>query len=309
MHPLETAILRTVLYGDVFRFAMTVEEIHHFLIHDEAVSLAEVQAALARSALLRERLCMAQGYIACSPELIALRAERARVTQVLWARAERYGRWLARLPFVRMVAVTGALAMHNPAGEDDDLDYLIVTAGGRVWLARAGAVLLVRLARLRGVVICPNYVLAEDALTQTRDDLYIAHEVTQVVPLYGVAVYDALRCANPWTYNHLPNARAVYHAQPGEAGLGLGWGGLKRVLERLLSGRLGAALEAWEYRRKLRRFAREMQTPRSAARLDTTQVKGHFNDHGQRVLCHYQERLARYGVAHDGDARLPLAGD
>jgi hypothetical protein len=253
---------------------------------------------------------MADGYVAVNSELIPVRAARSAVSERMWAQAQTYGRWLARLPFVRMVALTGALAMHNPSGENDDLDYLIVTARGRVWLARGFAVLLVRLARLRGTVICPNYVLAEDALKQSRQDLYIAHEVTQVVPLYGRSVYETLRAANRWTDIYLPNARCVFrdeaesHAEPI-------WAGLKRILEGVLSGKIGDALEGWEYRRKLRRFARDMQTPHSAARLDNTQVKGHFHDHGHLVLQRYRELLRCYDLLDlDGDTDvLRMAGD
>jgi hypothetical protein len=213
-----------------------------------------------------------------------------------------------------MVALTGALAMHNPSDARDDLDYLLVTARGRVWLARAGAVLLVRLARLRGVILCPNYVVAEDALAQARRDLYIAHEVTQAVPLYGASLYAALRAANPWTDDHLPNARAAFRADALDSPRSP-WVVLKGGIEWSLSGSLGDRLERWEQRRKLRRFASDLHTPHSAAALDSSQVKGHFHDHGHRVLAHYHERLARYGLldaeaeSGDGHSALPLAGD
>lgn len=304
---LEAAIFRTVLYGDVFSFAMTVEEIHHFLMHDDAVCLDEVSAALETSAVLRERLHMAQGYVACSRELISLRIERAGLAARMWPRAVQYGRWLARLPFVRMVGVTGALAMNNPSDEGDDLDYLLITAQGRVWLARGLAVMLVRFAKLRGTIICPNFVLAENSLQQTRCDLYVAHEIAQIVPLYGRSIYDSLRRANPWTDAMLPNARHVFH-DGRETSIGRIWGGLKRLSEAVLSGRLGDRLEKWEYQRKLRRFARDMQTPHSAAKLDKTQVKGHFKDHGYLVLQQYQERLVQYGLVNEADT-LPMAGD
>jgi hypothetical protein len=39
------------------------------------------------------------------------------------------------------------------------------------------------------------------------------------------------------------------------------------------------------------------QPPDSAARVDDTQVKGHFNDHGGTVLMQYQQRLAAYGLS------------
>src|SRR5262245_17927211 len=127
---LETAILRTVIYADVFSFPMTLEEIHHFLIHDQPVSLDQVKWALNTSDLLKKKLYRADGYIVCAgrEDLIPLRMRRERASQYLWPLAVTYGCWLGRLPFVRMVAMTGALSMRNAASEQDDLDYLLVTS-------------------------------------------------------------------------------------------------------------------------------------------------------------------------------------
>jgi hypothetical protein len=203
--------------------------------------------------------------------------------------------WLARLPFVRMVALTGALTMRNASDEDDDLDYLLVTIDGRVWLARAFAILLVRLGRLRGIEICPNYVLAETALEQQKRDLFMAHEVAQMTPLYGHPLHARMRTQNTWVSDILPNAIRPFYDEP-ERPLGLGWLAFKRGIEMLLGGQLGDALEQWEYRRKLRRFASELHTPHSSAQLDERQVKGHFNDHGHPVLQKYYAMLSRLGM-------------
>ncbi|MBC8170877.1 MAG: hypothetical protein H7X77_04375 [Anaerolineae bacterium] len=305
MQRLEAAIMRTILYGDVFNFAMTLPEIHHYLIADAPVTLAEVEQVLASSPYLQTSLCYADGYYACRGELIAQRVQRQVLMEQVWSTALIWGRWLARLPFVRMVALTGALAAQNPAHADDDFDYLLVTQPGRVWLARAFAIVLVRLGKLRGVVICPNYVIAADTLTQTRQDMFMAHEVTQMIPLYGQAMYQVMRAANPWTDAYLPNALTVYYAQT-EVQPGSFWQTIKTGLETLLSGGLGDKLEQWEYRRKLHRFAANLKTPHSSAQLDSSHVKGHFNDHGHPVLRRYQEHLRRY---HLEDEALAMAGD
>jgi hypothetical protein len=286
---------------------MTAREIHHFLIHDQPVSLNAVEQALEGSDLLAEQLDTDHGYYVCAGRaaLIPLRMKREEASDMLWPLALRYGAWLARLPFVRMVALTGALAMRNAADNDDDLDYLLVTSPRRVWLARAFSIVLVRVVKLRGVVICPNYVLSESALAQDRHDLFIAHEVTQMIPLYGQPLYEQIRRANTWVVNQLPNAtRAFRHEQ--ESSDGRFWRLLKQGVEALLGGRVGDALERWEHGRKLRRFAPEMQTPHSAAQLDDERVKGHFNDHGYRVLQAYQERLREYGLV---DGAIPVSGD
>lgn len=294
---IEAAILRTVLYADVFNFPLTAEEIHHFLIHDEPTSLDEITDRLANSPWLGHKLESNGTYFAHRGrrQLFATRQAHELAAQRLWPLAVDYGVWLARLPFVRMVALTGALTMRNASDEDDDLDYLLVTIDGRVWLARAFAILLVRLGRLRGVEICPNYVLAETVLEQQKRDLFMAHEVAQMTPLYGHPFYVRMRMRNTWVKDMLPNAVKPFYHVP-ERPIGRGWLALKRGLEMLLGGRLGDALERWEYRRKLRRFANELRTPHSSAQLDERQVKGHFNDHGHPVLQKYYGMLSHLGI-------------
>jgi hypothetical protein len=290
------AIFRTVLYADVFHFPMTEAEIHHFLI-GRAATRGEVHAALEHSVWLRTHLICSDGYYTLSPDGAALRRQREANSQRLWARAERYGRRLAHLPFVRMVALTGALAMRNPRHAHDDIDYLLVTTPSRVWLTRLLAVIVVRLARLRGVDLCPNFVLAETALQQDRQDLYMAHEVAQMIPLAGFELYYAMREVNAWADAYLPNAREPFYPTQDAAPKGIGRV-LQRAAEAVLSTPLGNWLENWERRRKQRKFAAQSSGARSTARLDEDQVKGHFNDNGLWVMEKYQERLNAYRFTH-----------
>lgn len=294
--PLRLAVLRTVLYADIFDYPLTSVEIHRYLIGHRA-SADEVTAAIGADGLA-SRLSSRDGYYALRerPAIVATRQERERASARLWRQARAWAGGLAALPFVRMVAVTGALAMDNAPAEDD-IDLLIVAAPGRVWLARALCVALVRLARLAGVRLCPNYLLSTAALVQDQQDLYIAHELAQMVPLAGHALYAEMRAANAWTRRFLPQADRPRRLEPDRTPRGLRLR-LQRFGERLLGGRLGDRLEAWERARKQRKFAPAARTS-AAALLDADRVKGHFDDHGRRVLAAYHERLrAQLGVVH-----------
>ncbi|MCS6835161.1 MAG: hypothetical protein NZ750_03980 [Anaerolineae bacterium] len=292
MLSVDRAVLCTILYADVFAFPLNLDEIAHFLIHPVPLPRELIAQRLMQSPFLRERLYMQDGYYAICErsDIVALRQAREQIAEGMMAEAVRYGRWLAHIPFVRMVALTGALAMRNPAHPRDDYDFFLITAPRRVWLARLCAVVLVRLARLRGVHLCPNYLLAQDDLAQARRDLYMAHEVVQMIPLYGREYYERMLAENDWTQDFMPNAQQRTQAYLSEVD-----GRLKAWLERMLAGRLGDGLERWEQRRKQRRLTR-LLSHESDARLDSSSVKGHFVDHGQRVLAAYRERLQRYGL-------------
>lgn len=292
----EEAVLRTVLYADLFDFPLTTDEIHRYLIGLRLAPEA-VQAALDSSAWLGERLLRANGYIAArsrAEAVTTLRDRRRAASQRILRAALGWLRLVAALPYVRMLAVTGALAMGN-SDAGDDVDLLIVAARGRVWLARALCILVVRLARLFGVRLCPNYVLSESALAQSPRNLFVAHELAQMLPIAGGDIYRRMRDANRWSEGYLPNAptRPINGSDAAPHGLARA---AQALIEAALAGRLGDRLERWERERKLVKFAPQAQRPGSAALLDPDHVKGHFDDYGGPLLARYGQRLAEFGI-------------
>ncbi len=281
------AILRTLAYADVFDYPLNTAEIHHNLIAQHA-TMAQVTQALAQPWLsARLDRCddwfVLRGRSACC----GIRAARAQASARLHAQARRWGTRMAALPFVRMLAITGSLAVNN-AESQADIDLLIVTTPGRVWLTRALVIGLVRLARLTGVRLCPNYVLSERVLAQQRRDVYVAHDLVNMRLLYGPEVFARMHMANAWQHAHLPNAPVS-----GTNGLALSSAAraLKHGLELALSGRIGSKLEQVEHSRKARKLRAQAHAG-SAALLDADHVKGHFNDHRAPVLVAYATRLA-----------------
>jgi hypothetical protein len=292
---LEIAILKTLAYADVFDFPMKAAEIHHFLLGAQA-NLEAVQATLADSHWLGGHIEQIDGYhtLCGRQHLVEIRKKRQAASADLWQQATRYGAFLGALPYMRMVALTGSLAMQNPQHNQDDIDFLLITREGRVWLGRLFAVAVVRLAKLRGIGLCPNYVLTENALQQDRQNIYVAHELAQMIPITGPMLYAKMRAENVWAEAILPNAAGPFWPIPSQDRNGvLRW--VKHAVETLLNTPLGDALERWERQRKIRKFASENQQ-RGAAQLDAQQVKGHFQDHGARVLADYEARLLSLGL-------------
>jgi len=292
-HPaaLEHAILRTVAYSDVFDYAPGPAEVHRYLDGTRATADA-VRRTLAD--LVPTWLCGDDEAFALAgrEELLPLRRRRHEAARRLWPAAVRWGRRLGRLPFARMVAVTGALAVDN-VEPGADLDYLVVTEPGRVWLCRSLVIQTVRLARLDGVVICPNWLLAADALDLPRRDLFVARNLAQMVPITGAEVDLRMRAANAWTLDLLPNAEGSPRAP---FGAGRSRGLVVRGVETALRSRLGTSLEGWERRRKVREIlARRGSSPELV--LDRRQCKGHVDAHGHQVLRAYAERLEALGLA------------
>lgn len=297
---LERGILQAVSYSDVFDFPLTLEEIHHNLIGTSG-ALSDVQAALDQ--LVPVWLECRQDYYTLPGRLhlVAVRQRRAKSSAALWPHAIRQGRSIARFPFVRMVAVTGALSVNN-AKENDDIDYLVVTDVGRLWLCRALIILLVKRAERRGELICPNYFLTTKALALPERDLFTAHELLQMVPIAGRAVFREMIALNSWAREYLPNAYANREKEQSEDDINPP---AKRILERALRTAAGDWLEHWEMRRKIRKFGQQATMPPAQnygsngsevpaeVSFSADRCKGHFNRHGNQALGAYKSNLAK----------------
>lgn len=283
---IERAIVQTVAYADVFDYPLTADEVHRYLVGVPA-SQGAIRAALSSGRLVPRLLVRRGRYYALAGREAAVetRRRRATISAIFWRRAIHYARLIANLPFVRMVAVTGALAMDNVA--DEDIDYLVVTEPGRLWVCRALVVGLVKLAARGGVTLCPNYFLSERALVLRERNLFTAHEVAQMVPIAGLAIYQRLRELNRWTEHFLPNAggppRRVDRFEPKARRV-------RGLTEAALRTRLGAGLERWEMQRKVKKLGQRGVGHVEVA-FSPDWCKGHYGDHGQRTLARYDERL------------------
>lgn len=272
---LHRAILHTATYADIFDYPLTAAEIHRYLtgIH---ISLETVQQAL--PSLLQQH-----GEYYTLPgraEIVATRQRRAQIAAALWPRAQHFGVAIARLPFVRMVAVTGSLAMNN-VENNADLDYLIVTTPGRLWLCRALILALNRIARLQGVELCPNYIISQRALVFSAQNIYAAHELAQMIPLAGMDVYGEIWRANRWLADFLPNAAPAPLSRLNSPKTESRTRGA-RWLEAILLTRPVSAIEKWEMDRKIRKLRFENgENPEATFTADC--CKGHSQRHGQRT--------------------------
>src|SRR5688572_17900941 len=245
---LSRAVLQTVAYADVFDYPLTALEIHRYLTG----VYASVEAV--GRALEEDHLVMRVGNYFVLPareEIVSIRVQREARSRKLLPRAIQYGRILGALPYVRMVALTGSLAVLNVSNVVD-FDYMLVTAPGRLWTARAFAIALNRFTRVGGHTLCPNLIISENILEWPVQDLYSARELCQMIPITGLDVYFRLMEANQWLRSFLPNAvigsgvSAVPHGRVSA---------LQSLFEFPLRGKLGDSIEHWEMNRKIARFS------------------------------------------------------
>lgn len=221
MNDLQKAILKTLAYADVFDYPLTLKEIQLFLIAspEENYSLKEIEKEINKPEL--HSLIDSQKnyfFLKNRQEIISLRQKRSFYSSQKLHLAKKTANWLKLIPFIKMVGITGNLAMNN-ADENDDIDLLIITGGKRLWLTRLLTIFLIELVSKRRRPgdkevkdkICLNMFLDEEhlALPKNERNLFTAHEVYQLKILWQRKdIYQKFLKENQWCKNFLPNWKA-----------------------------------------------------------------------------------------------------
>jgi hypothetical protein len=280
------SVFHTLAYADVFDYPLTAPEVYRYLTSTKA-KLEEVTRVLSDSPLFSR----VGEYFTLHgrEEIVTTRERRSKVAARLWPKAVRYGRIIAALPFVRMVAVTGSLSMNN-TDEGKDVDYMIVTAPNHLWTCRVFSLLIARIAKLDGIRLCPNYLITTNALELKERSLYVAHEVAQMIPISGAETYDEMCRLNAWIDDYLPNASGApvfpQNVKPLKK-----MPPIQRILEIIFSLPFGTWLEKWEMNRKIKRLARE-QSHSFESYFSADVCKGHIDRHGENIMTALAVRVA-----------------
>lgn len=196
----------------------------------------------------------------------------------LLTHAQKYGRLIAQLPFIKMVAITGSVAAHNPT-DDADLDYMIITETNRLWLCRLMILVVDKLAQRDGYTLCPNFMLTDRNLKLPVRNLYVARELMQMLPLSGYPIYEQFLDQNRWVSDFLPNATPMPPSPPLQSN------GFKKISQFILGGSLGNRLEKWEQTRKIAKLS-HLQAD-TETRFTPDMCKGHYHGHLTRVMEAY----------------------
>ena len=281
------SVFHTLAYADVFDYPLTATEVYRYLPSTNA-SYQEVIQALTDEALFSK---IDHYYTLRGREgIVETRQRRAEVSSRLWLKAARYGQIIASLPFVRMVAITGSLAMNN-VEEGKDIDFMLVTAPDHLWTCRAFVLFVVRLAKLEGVDLCPNYLITTNALVLEEHSLYVAHELAQMIPFSGREIYVEMRRLNRWMADYLPHSLIIAELPPGVKPVQKhSW--IQSFLEFLLRLPFLNWFEKWEMNRKIKRLSRE-QSSSIESFFSVDVCKGHIDRHRQKTENAVQEKVKR----------------
>ncbi len=207
MSSTQEAVNKTLKYASFFQLPLTDINLHHWLISPKPVPKKIIESDFSQKLSPADK------------KIIATAKKNTQKKQVL---ALMVVRLLKFFPTIKLVALTGSLAIDN-AKKDDDIDLMIITSVNSLWLTRLCVIPLIgllfkrrtpQISNLKSQIsntICINLWLDQSALAVplNKRNLYTAHEVLQVKPIFDrEGIYQKFILANSWTSGYLANAYA-----------------------------------------------------------------------------------------------------
>jgi len=289
---IQTAILRTLVYSGIFDYPLTPEEIFLYLIGNKSYSQQEINGSLgdlSRLGLIGER----EGFFFLkNREVICdLREKRQKWSEEKLIKVKNWV-WLFRLiPWIRLVAVTGAVAAGN-ADENSDIDLMIIANSKRIWLTRFLVLGLLKILGLRVDLkrkltanrFCVNLFIADNCLEYPQKNLYTANEIIRIKSIFERNnFYQRFLAENQWVLGFLlnfslrgPLARQGDPSQKDGQPVPLSGTGLGDYFEKLT--------RSWQIKIIRRNF------PQTIDIGDEDLVSFQPNDCSRRILDEFQKR-------------------
>lgn len=294
---MEKAILKTLIYSDIFDYPLKAYEIHKWLI-GRKVSLIQVEKALEKLSKKRKIKSKKDFYFLRKREgLVRKREIREKQSAKFLFKAKFYTWFLKIIPTIKLVGISGGLAMEN-ADQKDDIDLFLVTSKNRLWLSR---ILVIGILDFLGVrrkakmkdkdvsgKLCANILVEEDKLEQDKKDIFVAHEVLQMRVLWSTdGIYSKYLENNEWVFKFLPNwigADTSLRAPKGH-------GNLKNKHSH--AGRQSHLLAVTMENLAKKFQLLVMKKPQGMERIEDGALYFHPNDCRQDVLKEFKKRISK----------------
>ncbi len=208
----EEVILKTLLYSDIFNYPLTKEELYNFLPQKIAYNkFLQVFKSPLRQIEFNQEFFFLKG----NKEIVKLRQTRELISLQKFKKAEQIIKKLSFIPTIKFIGISGSLAMKN-SDTDDDMDIFIISGKRFAWTTRfLSACMLIVLGAYRNKnsknvqdKICLNLILSESETHFKTEDLFTAHEIVQLLPIFDRdKTYAKFIDSNKWIGTFLPNAQ------------------------------------------------------------------------------------------------------
>ena len=204
MYNREKSIIKALAYFNVFEYPLNKEEIFNFLdMPCDKIAFEKALVYLCSQEVVHRH---EEFYSLQQNSHLIVRRRKGNGLAIEQLKvADKISRFLYRFPYVKGIAVSGSLSK-NYADEKSDIDFFIITAKNRLWIARTLMHIFKKLTFLTGRQhwFCMNYFVDESALEIKEKNIFTAVEVATVLPLQGETIFKDFINQNKWVKDYFP---------------------------------------------------------------------------------------------------------
>lgn len=237
--PNQAAMIKAVLYFDVFKYPLKKSELYE----NSAVTISQEDFNCELNALLENGLLIeVNGFIMNVERSYADVERRIKGNEnadYIMATANKYSMKIASFPFVEGVCLSGSLSK-NYFDENADIDFFIITKPNRLWICRTLLILRYKLLpKKKKKFWCVNYFISSDNLKIPDVNTFTGTELAHLLPMVNFSAYQKVMEQNAWYRDAFPNKQLPEK----EFCIGFKKGVFQSFIENTLTGKAGDLLD------------------------------------------------------------------
>lgn len=336
---LQKSILSTIVYYDTLDYPLTSFEVFKYLVNPlhvasfyyfgaetsqcdgfslEVNKLSKINLVNIRKSLeskeLKQFIDGKNGFYFLHGKeyIVRTRINHQKIADQKWKKAKHIIGWLQIVPYLRMVALSGSLALNNTRSESD-IDVLVVVKSGRIWLTRFFITSLLQMMKKRRHKyftkdrICLNHYITDKSLEIKFKSLYNAQTYAHMIPTVQIerGIYDKFQASNRWVKDYLvfwPDINTMHFKalKPNYF-----FTTIAKIFELCLNNSFGNFLEKFSGLLQKRLIEKDPLTFKKGGRItiDNTQLEFHPDSPERKVLDKYNQSMVQLGVKELGQEK------
>jgi predicted nucleotidyltransferase len=188
------------LYFSIFRYPLTLEEIHSYTNN---VSVNETINEL-ETLISDDIVSKIDTFYVYNKDFdsVTKRLKGNIQAQKVLSIAKKRAKYIAKFPFVMAVGVSGSLSK-GYYDDKSDIDFFVITKPNKLWICRTILILYKKIFLLNSrKYFCVNYFITSNQLEIVEKNRFTATELKTLIPMEGKDIFSTFYANNLWVKNY-----------------------------------------------------------------------------------------------------------
>lgn len=192
--------LKTILYFSIFRYPLTLEEIHSYTNN---ASVNETNNELV-TLISEDIISKIDTFYVYNKDFdsVTKRLKGNIQAQKVLSIAKKRANYIAKFPFVMAVGVSGSLSK-GYYDNKSDIDFFVITKPNKLWICRTFLMAYKKIFLLNSrKYFCINYFISTQHLEIEEKNRFTATELKTLIPMEGKEIFSVFYANNLWVKNY-----------------------------------------------------------------------------------------------------------